>query len=287
MPKFSIIIPVYNSEKTIRECLQSILVQPFYDFEIIIVNDGSTDSSETLINAFVSQDSRIKLYTFPNSGVTETRRRGISLSTGDYILQIDSDDTINLDLLTILSNTINDFNSPEIIRFACNLVNDDPIKDHQRYNCDLKLYQVMSGMEALKLWSKPHKKYALYWLYAIRRNVFSDLLFLPCLHCHEDLALIPLLIARSMTVIGIDYVGYNYTYISESSITNKTDIESERSRAFDFLKAYAFAIENFLKLDDITPNDISFFIKDFDARKEEKYNSLSPQLKKELYDLFH
>lgn len=239
------------------------------------------------MKSFSENDPRIKLYSFPNSGVSETRRRGISLATGEYILQVDSDDTINSELLDRLAEVICKFGFPEIIRFQCELVGDNPEKDHQRYNCHSKLYRVTPGMEALKLWSKPDKKYALYWLFAIKKSVFAELLFLPQLRCHEDLALIPLLIAKAATVVGIDYVGYNYTYVSESSITNKTDIASERLRAMDFLAAYDYAIENFLKIDNIGPSDVSFFLRDFDARKEDKFNSLSAQLKEELYDLFH
>ena len=287
MPMFSIIIPVYNSAKTIRECLESIITQSFPDFEVIIVNDGSTDETTEIVKSFSENDPRIKLYSFPNSGVSETRRRGISLATGEYILQVDSDDTINSELLDRLAEVICKFGFPEIIRFQCELVGDNPEKDHQRYNCSDKLYRIMPGMEALKLWSKPDKKYALYWLFCIKKSVFAELLFLPQLRCHEDLALIPLLIAKSATVVGIDYVGYNYTYVSESSITNKTDIASERLRAMDFLAAYDYAIENFLKIDNIGPSDVSFFLRDFDARKEDKFNSLSAQLKEELYDLFH
>lgn len=286
-PLFSIIIPVYNSAKTIRECLESIVIQSFPDFEVIVVNDGSTDETEKIVKSFSENDTRIKLYSFPNSGVSETRRRGISLATGEYILQVDSDDTINSELLDRLAEVICKFELPEIIRYHCELVGDNPNKDHQRYNCLDKLYRIMSGMEALKLWSKPDKKYALYWLFCMKKSVFAELLFLPQLRCHEDLALIPILIAKATTVIGIDYVGYNYTYVSESSITNKTDIASESFRALDFLTAYDYAIENFLKIDNISPSDVSFFLKDFDARKEDKFNSLSAQLKEELYDLFH
>ena len=286
-PLFSIVIPVYNSAKTIRECLESIVTQSFPDFEVIIVNDGSTDETEKIVKSFSENDSRIKLYGFPNSGVSETRRRGISFSTGEYILQVDSDDTINSELLDRLAQVICKFEFPEVIRFQCELVGDNPQKNHQRYNCHENLCRIMSGMDALKLWSKPGKKYALYWLFCFKKSVFAELLFLPQLRCHEDLALIPILIAKATTVIGIDYVGYNYTYVSESSITNKTDIASERWRAMDFLSAYDYAIENFLKIDNIKPNDVSFFLKDFDARKEDKFNSLSAQLKEELYDLFH
>lgn len=286
-PLFSIIIPVYNSAKTIRECLESIITQSFPDFEVIIVNDGSTDETTEIVKSFSENDPRIKLYSFPNSGVSETRRRGISFSTGEYILQVDSDDTINSELLDRLAQVICKFEFPEVIRFQCELVGDNPKKNHQRYNCHENLCRIMSGMDALKLWSKPGKKYALYWLFCFKKSVFAELLFLPQLRCHEDLALIPILIAKATTVIGIDYVGYNYTYVSESSITNKTDIASERWRAMDFLSAYDYAIENFLKIDNIKPNDVSIFLKDFDARKEDKFNSLSAQLKEELYDLFH
>ena len=184
-PLFSIIIPVYNSAKTIRECLESIITQSFPDFEVIIVNDGSTDETTEIVKSFSENDPRIKLYSFPNSGVSETRRRGISLATGEYILQVDSDDTINSELLDRLAEVICKFGFPEIIRFQCELVGDNPEKDHQRYNCHSKLYRVMPGMEALKLWSKPDKKYALYWLFAIKKSVFAELLFLPQLRCRE------------------------------------------------------------------------------------------------------
>lgn len=157
-PLFSIIILVYNSAKTIRECLESIITQSFPDFEVIIVNDGSTDETTEIVKSFSENDPRIKLYSFPNSGVSETRRRGISLATGEYILQVDSDDTINSELLDRLAQVICKFEFPEVIRFQCELVGDNPGKDHQRYNCSDKLYRVMPGMEALKLWSKLESK---------------------------------------------------------------------------------------------------------------------------------
>lgn len=155
-PLFSIIIPVYNSAKTIRECLESIITQSFPDFEVIIVNDGSTDETTEIVKSFSENDPRIKLYSFPNSGVSETRRRGISLATGEYILQVDSDDTINSELLDRLAQVICKFEFPEVIRFQCELVGDNP--GITRYNCSDKLYRVMPGMEALKLWSKLESK---------------------------------------------------------------------------------------------------------------------------------
>ena len=131
---FSIIVPVYNAEKTIRHCLDSILAQQFKDFEIIIINDGSTDNTLDILDEYSNKDTRIKLYSFDNSGVSITRQRGIALSTGEYLLFVDSDDSIKSELLQNLYTTIVEFNSPDIIRYQASLINDAIYKDHNRYN---------------------------------------------------------------------------------------------------------------------------------------------------------
>ena len=93
--KLSIIIPTYNSEKYIRECLDSILNQTFTDYEIIIVNDCSTDSTLNIINEYLKKDNRIKLINNSvNVGVGNCRIIGFNESVGEYIWYIDSDDYI-------------------------------------------------------------------------------------------------------------------------------------------------------------------------------------------------
>jgi len=176
---FSIIVPMYNSEKSIRNCIDSILSQTFSDFEIIIINDGSTDESLYLIEKYAQTDPRIKIYSFSNSGVSISRQRGVTLSSGEYILFVDSDDTINPELLEKLYFNICQLSSPDIIRYQCKLINDVPYKDHQRYNFNDSLYIVSSGIQTLKMWSLFGKKYAVYWLFAFRRSVFSNILYFP------------------------------------------------------------------------------------------------------------
>lgn len=90
--RFSIIIPCYNSEKTIGRTIKSILNQSFSDYEVIIVNDGSTDKSEEAIKSFLD-DKRIKLLNKENGGLTTAIAAGISQAQGEYILQLDADDT--------------------------------------------------------------------------------------------------------------------------------------------------------------------------------------------------
>lgn len=90
MPYFSIVIPVYNKEKFVVKTLESVLSQTFTDFEIIIVNDGSTDQSEAKILAF--KDNRIQYYSKKNEGVAVARNFGIEKATADYICFLDADD---------------------------------------------------------------------------------------------------------------------------------------------------------------------------------------------------
>lgn len=104
----SVIVPVYNSEKYIRDCVESILAQIFEDFEAIFVDDGSTDSSFAIINEYVKQDNRIKLLHQNNAGVSAARNLGLKSSKGDYVVFLDSDDTISCDYLQILYQSITD-----------------------------------------------------------------------------------------------------------------------------------------------------------------------------------
>ncbi|MFC0344180.1 glycosyltransferase family 2 protein [Epilithonimonas hispanica] len=93
-PKISIIIPVYNAEKYLTECLQSVQFQSFTDFEVLLVNDGSTDRSGKICEEFVEKDSRFKVFHKENGGVSSARNLGIKNASGEFICFIDSDDYI-------------------------------------------------------------------------------------------------------------------------------------------------------------------------------------------------
>ena len=121
---------------------------------------------------------------------------------------VDSDDTINKDLLSSIYSFLKNCASiPDIIRYQCNIVGDKPGKDHERYNFLSNVEVLLLGLETLKLWSVPGKKYAVYWLFAFNRKVFNQFFTIPEMRCYEDVALIPLLIASAKSVATIDYVG--------------------------------------------------------------------------------
>jgi glycosyltransferase involved in cell wall biosynthesis len=94
-PRFSIIVPVYNAEKYLRRCLDSIRAQTFSDFECVLVDDGSTDGSFSICEAYVKNDRRFRLFHQKNSGVGAARQKGVSEARGAYSLHVDSDDAID------------------------------------------------------------------------------------------------------------------------------------------------------------------------------------------------
>lgn len=283
---FSIVVPVFNAKAFLRNCFNSILAQDFTDFEVVVIDDGSTDGSSEILKDYASKDPRIHVYHFDNAGVSYSRRRGIALASGEYIVFVDSDDTINPNLLSNLYSAIITHDFPTLIRYQANLIGDAKHKDHERYNFLDFLNIPYTGINALKHWSCPGKKYAVYWLYAFKKSVFSKVLFTTNLRCYEDVALIPILVAASQKVVTIEYVGYNYTCNNTESLTNTRSEAAERSRALDFLEAYNYAVSNFTKLDNVSSLDIAFFVEDYTRRLKGKFNSLPDNLKCELAEQF-
>lgn len=108
--KVSVIIPVYNTERYLYQCVYSILAQNFSDIEVILINDGSTDRSASICEALSDQYENVKFFQQPNQGVSVARNRGIEEATGDWVTFIDSDDYIDLNYFeTLYSNSTSDW----------------------------------------------------------------------------------------------------------------------------------------------------------------------------------
>ena len=93
-PMVTIIVPIYNAEKTLHRCIDSVLCQEYSDFELLLVNDGSSDSSGDICREYAQKDSRIQLIDKPNTGVSASRNLAISMARGTYLQFLDSDDWI-------------------------------------------------------------------------------------------------------------------------------------------------------------------------------------------------
>ncbi|MGB3639029.1 MAG: glycosyltransferase family A protein, partial [Rivularia sp. (in: cyanobacteria)] len=99
MPKISVVVPAYNSQNTICETITSVLQQSFSDFELIVINDGSTDRTLELLSDI--KDARLKVYSYPNAGLPAARNRGIIRATGEFLSFIDADDLWTSDKLEL------------------------------------------------------------------------------------------------------------------------------------------------------------------------------------------
>jgi glycosyltransferase involved in cell wall biosynthesis len=101
----SVIVPVYNTEKYLDRCIQSILAQTYTDFELLLIDDGSTDSSGAICDKYAEQDSRVRVFHKENGGVTSARKLGVLESCGEYIFLLDADDYIYKNsLVNLLTN---------------------------------------------------------------------------------------------------------------------------------------------------------------------------------------
>ena len=106
MDKISVIIPVYNVEKFLRECLDSVINQTYKDLEIILIDDGSQDNSGAICDEYALKDQRIKVFHKENGGVASTRTFGLREMSGKYFSFVDSDDVVDCDYIKILKENL-------------------------------------------------------------------------------------------------------------------------------------------------------------------------------------
>lgn len=243
MCKFSIIVPVYNTEKYLKRCIESLINQSYKNFEVILINDGSTDNSQQVIDNYTSEYSFIKSFKKKNSGVADTRNFGIMNSTGEYIIFVDSDDYISEKMLEIL-NTKLKLKKYDLIKFNYVDVFDDNVLIYNNQNISFD----GTGTEAFKELCLNKKPFDLSCLYAYKKALFIDnkLKFAKD-HVHEDFGLIPFLLIISNEVLIIDDNLYFY-YNSNNSITRTDDMAKVLKKANDYLFHYDF-LKN--KIEDI------------------------------------
>lgn len=117
-PKISVVIPTCDSENFISECLDATINQTYTNLEILIVDDGSSDSTFSILQTFANRDSRIKLFRHPNKGVSTTRNKGIHNASGDYIVFFDADDVPELDLVESYVKALHEWQEKQVA-FIC------------------------------------------------------------------------------------------------------------------------------------------------------------------------
>ncbi len=226
--KVSVVIPVYNTEKYLEEALESIIGQTLKEIEIIVVNDGSTDSSSKIIDRCQKKDTRIKVFNQNNKGQSSARNRGLEASKGKYIYFFDSDDILERETLEVCYK-LSEENDLDILTFnGINFVSDvKMITNEYAYIRKKTPSTIMTGKEYLKIVLKNNEYSAsvclnfinLEFLKKIELKFFEGII-------HEDELFIPLLYSEASKILHINNTFFRRRYRANSTMTSKKSIKN-------------------------------------------------------------
>ena len=285
MIKYSFIVPVYNTEKYLKKCLDSLVNQTYKDFEIIVVNDGSTDKSSNIISKYQKKYKNIIVIDKENEGLSMARNRGVQKSSGKYIIFVDSDDYVSNKLLEEVDKKIDD---SDILRFQIATEDEEYTKINEYHE---EGFESMCGYDAFKYLSSYHFVEPA-WCYVIRKNYYIEnkFSFKKDVY-HEDFGLIPYVIYKARKVKSIDFIGYYYIQ-RNGSIMNNNDYKKTVKKAFDMIEQYktmrlfAKNINRKNNLDDYFLSYISnsVIVKARELKKDEKKVYINELKKLNVFD---
>lgn len=216
-PKISIVIPVYNDEMNLYSCIDSLLCQTYKDFEIVLVNDGSVDKSDSICKQYKEKNDNIKLINIEHKGLGVARNIGIEHCDGDYITFVDSDDYVDSKYLEIMYNNIVNNNCDLCICDFKRVFN----HKHKKNNYTNRI-RILSSEEMYKLFFRVSQKKDYYgvWGKLIKKEVISNIRFVEN-KINGDIPFVYEVISNVNKVVFIDDVLYYY-YHNRKSITNRT-----------------------------------------------------------------
>lgn len=224
MPLITVIVPVYNSETTLSRCVNSILCQTYSQFELILINDGSTDSSGSICDIFATHDSRIKVFHKKNGGVSSARNIGISNMSGEWVTFVDSDDWVENAYLERMYNKLED--TTDLVIACANAIN-HPYPEHFVFPD----HDIKNG-EIDILFSH----YGIYWRTSPWSKLFrtsiikeQDLSFTEGMHIGEDAEFLYSYLLFAHEIVLSKSMDYNYVYDKNgNSLTKRiNNVESE------------------------------------------------------------
>ena len=219
MPTISIVIPVYNTQEYIGKCFDSLLNQTYSDFEMILVNDGSTDNSEQVCLSYVEKDTRIKLINKENGGLADTRNTGMASATGKYISFIDGDDYLEPDYLEKCISKLEETDADMVI-FDVNQLHvstgytevlTNPYDENNTYTLKENPEMITKILNAA--WNKVYKL-----------SLFKDNnIEYPKGFQYEDLGTTYRLLAKANKIAFVNKPLYNYLVDRPENLTSKFD----------------------------------------------------------------
>ena len=236
-PQLSIIVPAYKVEAYLPKCIDSILAQTFRDFELILVDDGSTDSTPAICDAAAAKDERVVVIHQKNGGVSAARNAGLDAVRGDYIGFVDSDDYIEPEMYETLMRQMKADDSDIVI---CNFSYADKAGNILPKESLLTKDELLSREEAVRrLSGNKNWYYVTLWNRLYRREVFENIRF-PVGRLHEDEYVAHLLYWNCKRISVIKKQLYFYVQ-REGSITTQESVMQSLDRAEGFFDRSEFA----------------------------------------------
>lgn len=234
-PIVSIIVPVYNAEKYLPRCIESILSQTFTNFELVLINDGSYDKSLEICNQYATKDSRIRVLNKNNGGVSSARNLGLKNASGEWVAFIDSDDEVLSDYIEdLFVYNKQDINiivgNCKVIQNGCKIKNHVD-SEHCIMTCQLFLEKLLCGNNVRnEVWGK-----------LFRKSFLNGLLFDENIKIGEDLLFVmnSCLQNPSSKIVVIPTEEYIYHQVLGSAMINSNDLSA------DYEKLINQVLENF------------------------------------------
>lgn len=209
----SIIVPVYNALSTLGHCIESIIAQTYSDFELLLVNDGSTDNTGAICNDYARQDTRVKVIHQQNQGASLARRNGIAQARGEYLAFVDADDFLEVNYLARLMHALN--RHPEVKIAACG------VAKHKKGD---KYVIPSHDAESLLDSDELHLRFFAYdfwgfWGKLYHRSVFDDVYF-PDYTINEDYVVMAQLFHKYQKMTFVEAQLYHYI-LSDTGLSHQ------------------------------------------------------------------
>lgn len=230
MYRVSIIVPVYNVKKYLRRCIKSLINQRFNSYEILLIDDGSTDGSAKICDEYATVEN-IRVFHKSNGGLSDSRNFGIERANANYISFVDSDDYVTEDYIANLYSLIT-ANDAEIAAAPSIIMKDGKVDEQKKIS---KTVKVVNAHDMLKIIFT--KKYGIgvsAWAKLYAKHLFDDIKF-PLGKSHEDLMTVPFIIDRCERIVITDKADYFYC-IRENSITTQKFNLSQSKMLFEGLE---------------------------------------------------
>lgn len=229
--KISVIVPVYNGEEFLSQCLDSILAQTLQDIEILCVNDGSTDNSLKILKDYAKKDKRIQIINQKNQGQSVSRNKAIKIAKGEYLSFIDADDYINEQFLEELYNSAIKENADIALGNIVRIEN-----GRKPWLCYKKKQVADKTDDIFKLLNLPKTCYVCNRIYR-RDFIINNSLFFPEGVIYEDVIWSPQVAYKAQKAVSVPKATYFYRFnINSTTAFGKKDIQRQQ----DFKEAYMY-----------------------------------------------